>query len=223
MSINPFDRIMRTLALYQELDTPHYKAFVLRNVERSTRIDSCRIIFTPDGIVICGDLCPGDGNNGGLVSDLGYGLGWFAGELGSDYLCSKFLRQKFVPQLAMKEIESWVDAINDRRYDAEDKVSEIEDGEGDDMFSACLDDSNAQERIDALEDIIYKLDCNEMGEHGLHEALGDLDCDYVCEGVPGYGYEPRDENLLSAIQRRFAYLYKHDLRQRFLPDGEKRF
>lgn len=52
-----------------------------------SRMQSCMIIITREGITICGDWTP---LRGGCSSALGYGVGWFSGVLSEGYLCEKF-------------------------------------------------------------------------------------------------------------------------------------
>lgn len=80
-----------------EVPTGDIRTFYLKRPEKS-RMMSALLIFSPEGIIICGDLRIGDH---GVVSDYGYGLDWFAGELGEDYLCSKFLKREWQSEVAM--------------------------------------------------------------------------------------------------------------------------
>ncbi len=66
-----------------------------------TRMMSTLLLFTPEGIVLQGDLTP---ERKGSLSDLGYGPGWFAGKLSEGYLCEKFLEHKWVPERAAEEL-----------------------------------------------------------------------------------------------------------------------
>lgn len=65
------------------------------------RCMSTLLTFTPEGIVLQGDLTP---ERNGSVSALGYGLKWFLGELSEGYLCEKFLEKQWVPDLAAEEL-----------------------------------------------------------------------------------------------------------------------
>jgi hypothetical protein len=69
--------------------------------KKGTRMMSCLLLFTPEGIAIMGDLTP---QLHGSVSVYGYGIGWFSKHLSEGYLCEKFLRERFVPELAEKEL-----------------------------------------------------------------------------------------------------------------------
>lgn len=190
---NPFTRVMQKLSLYQELDTPEYKAFRLS--EEGTRIDSCRIVFTPEGIILHGDLCPE--SNKGAVSNFGYGLDWFSRPQSGDYLCSKFLGMGLVPERAIEEIQEWIDHYEE--YEGEGGGEEWEEEKA--------------ERIEALQEVIEGLDCGDMGPERLYDALSEISHSLVDDGIPGWYYPTRDANLLIAIQRRFVELYHTDLRR----------
>lgn len=67
-----------------------------------TRRMSTLITFTPEGIVLQGDLTP---ERNGSISAHGYGAKWFAGELSESYLCSKFIEKRFSPERALDVIK----------------------------------------------------------------------------------------------------------------------
>jgi hypothetical protein len=73
------------------LQTPDFQAFRL---ERSadSRCMSTMFIFTLEGIVITGDLHPGER---GVISAFGYDLRWFSGHNSPSYLAEKFLDQQW--------------------------------------------------------------------------------------------------------------------------------
>lgn len=100
--------------LEQVLDTEKFKAFYLKEPGMG-RMQSCLILFTPEGIIICGDLCPGNDPRNSGVHAFGYGLTWFAGHLSSGYLCEKFLSKEWHKELAIE--------------DCRDRAEEILDGE----------------------------------------------------------------------------------------------
>lgn len=203
-----YNRTMRTLALFQELDTPDYKAFVLRNVERSTCVNSCTIVFTPVGVAILGDLVPGEN---GVVSRTYLSVEWFAGQLSQDYLCSKFLPKQWHHELARDEVDQMIYDVQARADEAEAAIEEAVDrSEG--LIYVNIDAERGATLIEELETLSYKLDCCEIGEEGLHDALHELDIP-TDDGIPGYGYSPREVEILVAIQQRFAELYHTDLRR----------
>lgn len=105
-----FDEHLKNHILEQVLDTPKFKAFYLKNPKYG-RMDSCMFLFTPEGVIICGDLCPGNDKRNSGVHAYGYGLEWFAGKLSWDYLCSKFLTQEWHIQLAAEDCRDRAAAI----------------------------------------------------------------------------------------------------------------
>lgn len=87
------------------------KAFYIK--EPGTRMGSSLILFTPEGIAIMGDLTPGRG----AMSVYGYGLSWFASELGEDYLCGKFLEKEWVPEYAADYCRWMAKEVRKGQYD----------------------------------------------------------------------------------------------------------
>lgn len=139
------------------------------------RAQSTLIIFSPEGIVITGDLCPGD--NRGVVSDYGYGLSWFVQELNPYYLAGKFLRKKFVFDVADETFRAMVkDAFDNKEFSvAEEAICEWEE----------VDPENPIEAVEMCR--------RHFGEEG-------------CESF-GMGYDPKEMKMLVATQRQFAALY----------------
>ncbi len=93
------------------------------------RMMSVLLVFTPEGIAIMGDLTP---ERNGSVSALGYGLGWFAGQLSKDYLCGKFLKTRWVPEFAarsLREHEPREDLSEQQISELDGLAKECEDGE----------------------------------------------------------------------------------------------
>ena len=164
--------------LEQVLDTEKFKAFYLKKPER-TRMMSTLLIFHPEGITICGDLCP---SRGGNCSAYGYGIGWFSGHLDGDYLCQKFLDKSWQSDLAAE----WC---------LEEAGRQKEEGH--------------QDIADKLETLGKRdLECGDMDCRDFYETLTDIDQSYVDDGVPGHGYNSGEKAWLCAIQERFAELYK---------------
>jgi hypothetical protein len=156
---------------------PHVKAFYLKRPNEG-RMMSTLILFTPEGIVIQGDLAP---SRNGNISNMGYGLNWFRGELGGEYLCEKFLERKFVSQYASEEIRR---EILRQRYEREidfEKARDLWDiADMPDDFTGPV--------------IAYDFWTQDLSQEGS-------DC-------PGYGFEPREAGWLCAIQQKFAELYQ---------------
>ncbi len=110
--------------------TKEVTAFYLK--APGTRMMSTLLLFTPEGIVLQGDLTP---ERKGSLSDLGYGPGWFSGKLSEGYLCEKFLEHKWVPERAAEELRDpdgeW---LCDQPKKVRDRVLEIaEEIDGGDM------------------------------------------------------------------------------------------
>lgn len=153
------------------------RSFYLREKDRQWgRMDSVYLLFTIEGIIIAGDLCPND--NQGCASPIGYDIRWFAGRLSPDYLCSKFLRPRWVPELGVVELK--------RRLLEHRRTGDLARATARDLFEEIrctdpLDQSTA-----------YRI----HGDAGLSD-FEDL----------GQGYPPRDAALLIAIQERFSACY----------------
>jgi hypothetical protein len=93
------EQMARTV-LEVHVDTPQVKGWYLK-IPGYGRTCSTLLLFTREGIVIMGDLCPGQN---GVISCLGYGWEWFAGRLSENYLCEKFLRREFVLEKAIEDL-----------------------------------------------------------------------------------------------------------------------
>lgn len=141
------------------------------------RMMSTLFIFTPEGIVIMGDLCPGGPGNRGSISSYNYGIGWFSKKQGEYYLCEKFLSKEWQSVVA----ERWV-----REHIAE--------------LQACKDIG----RLGEWQDLLVRLEGGEMGVDHFHEALQDLDYDVEDEG---YEYDLQAAGWLCGLQQKFVELY----------------
>ena len=97
-----YDKIFENHYLEQVLDTDRFKAFYMR-APGLGRMESCLIMFSPEGINILGDLCPGNDTRNSGVHAYGYGLDWFAGRLSWSYLCEKFLSKEWHRELAEED------------------------------------------------------------------------------------------------------------------------
>lgn len=152
------------------------RAFYLKL--HDTRMMSTLIIFSPEGIVLMGDLTP---ERQGSISNIGYGLGWFRGRLSENYLCEKFLDQKWEP-LSVREsmVDSWEMYNDDEGWEEAEKWCALIhwwDNYGDDRSESDVYD--------------------EMHSLGLETD----------EGVPGHGFLLKEAGWLCAIQQRFSALY----------------
>jgi hypothetical protein len=162
-----------------ELDTEKYKAFWLHKPDGG-RCMSCRIIFTPEGIAIMGDITP---TRRGTVSDTGYGVGWFTGELSGSYIAEKFLTKSFQPEKAAKEIRDDV-AENDGLEDALDNDAKTE-----------------------LLRIAREIEFNGLSAGEAYRDIYDIRPSLCEDGFIGWGYNETELGWLCAIQQRFAELY----------------
>lgn len=164
-------------------NTGSLKAFYLRD-KPNTRIQSTLIMFTPEGIVITGDLCPG--RNG--VIGRGYGLEWFASELSPSYLAEKFLcGNVYDPDRAERRLKEYLSELGREAWQFRD-IESIR---------------QARNIRDAIKEWSYPFESPES----LHDCLGGLISDQETLYGFGYGYPVVDFAWLSAIQRRFAETY----------------
>jgi hypothetical protein len=162
-----------------ELHADHekVKAFYLKG-PKNGRMMSSLILFTIEGIVIMGDLTP---CQNGVISAYGYGLNWFAGRKSEDYLCEKFLRKEFVPELAE---QSFKEQLLRWRRDEPGRIS----------------------RADARDawDQLGRLMCDGMDARAFYDLYYETFRDTPeC----GCGYSRGDAGWLCAIQQRFSILY----------------
>lgn len=149
------------------------------------RMESTDITFTPDQIIVHGDLCPA---HNGVISTGGYGIGWFGSSKSPGYLCEKFLVREWQAEVAAEEIGDWLEHQTD--YEIEGRTDVLE----------------------ALIDIRDSLISNEAGDHDLYAALDEIDrtagIRFHDDGIPGYDYPRQDAALLVACQAAFARLYQ---------------
>ncbi len=143
----------------------------------NTRHLLVQIFFSPEGIAIQGDVL--FNRKKGLVSDFGYHRGWFGREQSESYLCEKFLRYVFVPEVAAEEIE--------------------------DMLENPEEHNISKGLVPYLKEIAEEL---RDGKYGRYEFEMELDrVDYHPDEPLGYGYDPKEASPLCAIQQKFVELY----------------
>lgn len=179
------DRIKRLENHYLKVveRTPNVEMYYLREPDQG-RMMSTLIMFTPEGIVITGDLSPGP-RSAGVISDLGYGIDWFAGRLDYAYLAEKFL---------------------DKQWDSEYSADVLRQH----TKAGGVYEDWSKENKNAVRDVAQCCENGEIGPHQLAEELynlGDKDVD----GMPGSTYSESDLVWLSAIQQTFAKLYHQKL------------
>jgi hypothetical protein len=158
--------------------TGEFRAFYLKEPGQG-RVMSTLFVFTPEGIVIMGDLCPGGPKNQGSISDYNYGLAWFSSKLSERYLCSKFM----TPVWQIEVAEGWV----------REHIEEIKkEADADDL-----------KRLPEWEDLFGSLEGGEMGADHFHETLHALDYEPEDEGCD---YHWNTAGWLCALQQRFSEL-----------------
>lgn len=143
-----------------------------------TRIMSVLCIFSPEGIILKGDIRFGDLDS--LASNIGYGLPWFTSHLPESYLCEKFLRKKYVKELALAELndpEGYLrELIEEPSHCRLGELAQVVDGDDDWAWPSQIYD--------------------------VLTALG-----VALESIPGWGYDPVEAGYLCAVQQRFSKLY----------------
>lgn len=160
-----------------------------------TRDGSCEVIFSPEGICILGDLVPCER---GVISSREYNGWWLAGATNPAYLAEKFLTKRWVPELAAQAIEDWLTSGDESLLAQGRPFKRDEDGES--------------ELLGRIVDAPGELRYGERGEEWLLELCDDIEREIGVrvhdDGMPGWGYEPGEVELLSAIQKRFAELWR---------------
>jgi len=158
-----------------------------------SRMESTRILISreplAEQIIVTGDLCPGDN---GVMSDFGYGLGWFGSRKSEGYLCEKFLRREWVPERAK---EALFRALHDARDELGDEPTE-----------------EHANRVDAIEHAIMASDDprGECAPTRTGEAFYEFWTDTFGDSPEeqGFDYSLRTAGWLCAIQQRFAECYQ---------------
>lgn len=196
--VEELERYRRTFAAYtlEEHGAEPVRVLILR-APSGGHMGSTTIVFTGGGavaeyIAILGDLCPG---TNGVISDFGYGVGWLAGRKSDGYLCEKFLRKEFIPEVARDALLDMLD---------EERKSLVEDGLDADELAT------ARKRISALTEAVESTDdCLDESPARSSEALYEFFAEELDDSPSSIGmsYQARDAALLIAIQEAFARLY----------------
>ena len=168
---------LKDLILEQVLDTEKFKAFYMKR-PGGGRVMSTLIMFTPEGIVIQGDLTPGFHGN---VSCLGYGLGWFRDQLSEDYLAEKFLQRDWYAEVATADLRWILKQIADEHETA--KPGDVE----------------------KIQELVSRCEDGDLDVESFREAWEEIHEEW--ETLPGCGYNPKEHAWLCAIQQKFAELY----------------
>jgi hypothetical protein len=179
------DNVQRLENHYLEVveRTPNVEMYYLREPNQG-RMMSTLIVFTPEGIVVTGDLSPGSGA-GGVTSWPGYGIDWFAGRLDYAYLAEKFLDKQWESQYSADVL---------RQHIAVDGLYE----------------DWSEEDKNAVRELAQRCENGEIGPHQVVEELYNLG-DVDVSGMPESTYSEPDMVWLSAIQQTFAKLYHQKL------------
>lgn len=169
-----------------ELDTPRYKAF--RMAKPGTRVHSVLLMFTPECITLSGDY---QVRQAGAVSSCGgLDLEWFVGQLGSSYLASKFLQERWVPAYCAAALR--------------DQATRQDEHAKDDPGSADFCNRQAA----ALRELADRIEREDLDERTVGEELQEIDETLLEDGTPGYDYDLMEQASLVAIQEKFAELYR---------------
>lgn len=158
-----------------------FRAFYLKEPGQG-RMMSTLFVFTPEGIAIMGDLCPGGPKNQGSISNYGYALPWFSGKLSEYYLCEKFLAREWQIEVA----ERW----------CREHIEELK--------QEAAEEKKAVEKLDDWEELLAQLHGGEIGRDHFHEALQDLDYDIEDEG---FEYHLNTAGWLCGLQQKFSEQY----------------
>lgn len=146
------------------------------------RMMSTLFVFTPEGIVIMGDLCPGGPGNRGSISNYNYGIGWFSRPQGEYYLCEKFMSKEWQVGVA----ERWcVEHLEELRAEAKE-------------------DGKPVEHLGEWEELLSQLQGEEMDCGEFQRALYDIEYDVEDEG---FEYPIKAAGWLCGLQQRFVELY----------------
>lgn len=174
-----------------------FRAFYMKEPGQG-RMMSTLFVFTPEGIVIMGDLCPGGPNNQGSISNYGYGIEWFSKKLSEGYLCGKFLREEWQAEAALE----WV----------LDHIEEIQRGEHDGEFDDAAKQGKAdidgarKTEIEKFREIERDLGGGEMDATRFYDALISIGHS-IDDDLHGMDYPINTAGWLCALQQRFSELF----------------
>lgn len=221
--------------LEQILDTDRFKAFYMRR-EKGSRVMSTLFIFHPEGISICGDLVPGHhGDSSALGYGINWFAGVLSeGYLCSKFLLQGWhadLAEDELNEMAAnvrkgkcdKEMWMEIDSVREAREalirDLLDLRSELSGAVGDDrvMIKESIREMKPmlaqakQDLLDKREDLAASCenlasDTEGLGQNGLYEEWAEH-FENDSEGLPGWGYAPRESGWLCALQQKFSELY----------------
>lgn len=209
-----------TYTLTRLTDTPGAQVYLMKPAVTMMGSTVFAFLKAPDDyIVITGDLAP---CRNGVISNMGYGLGWFLRQSPSGYLCEKFLTQEFHPDLAREWLKEKVKELREELAedmpDADlsgdsEAILELSDSAGDKRMrnlSDSVGDRRMRNRLVQFASVLEAVE--DPGEDATLSA--DRFYDWYAETFndspenEGVGYDPREAELLGKLQQRFAELYR---------------
>lgn len=158
-----------------------FLAYYMRDPNQG-RAMSTLFVFTPEGIVVMGDLCPGGPKNQGSISNYNYGIGWFSRPQSEYYLCEKFLSREWQIEVA----ERW----------CREHIEELK--------KEAAEEKKVVEKLEEWEELLSTLQAGEIGCDQFQEALQEFDYDIEDEG---FEYPLDTAGWLCALQQRFVELH----------------
>ena len=179
------------------VDNKDIRAF--RLCKNSKQImESTLLIFTREGVSICGDLAPGQR---GVFSLPGYDLDWFVGDHNPEYLCSKFLTKEWDSDATYKGL---CEEIQELKIQLEE------------LQEQSFLTGSEREKLSWLRTVIGSIEnVKEYLSSDLISSEEEFYATWIAE-VDGYRhdevpsrrfYNPRDAELLVAIQKTFRRLW----------------
>lgn len=194
--------------LEQVVDTPAIRGWFVK--KSGTRSGSFLVLFHGEGISIHGDMAPGNTLGSCIGSGPHYGLDWFVGKLGFDYLAGKFLERKWCEASAEAHIEDMIaDFEEELRVLREQMVEWEADNTAHDEEALTADIESKTVLIQKLKDAGKSCAYNDPQDYresfeSLLTDAGHEDVDFI---FPDCDYEHSDVVRLACIQRTFARLY----------------
>lgn len=186
--------------------TGDFRAFYMKEPGEG-RMMSTLFVFTPEGIVIMGDLCPGGPGNGGSISRFGYGLGWFGSQKSEYYLCEKFLQREWQREVAERWVREHIEEMKKEAGGLE--YLKAQSPKTISEWNELLKDRPEWQKLLKIlpqwEELLSDLQYGEIGRDHFHEALQDLDYEVEDEG---FEFHLSTAGWLCGLQQRFAELYQ---------------
>ena len=197
-----------TYTLTRLTDTPAAQVYLMKPA--GTMMGSTVFAFLEapyDYIVITGDLAPA---RNGVVSNMGYGLGWFLRQGPSGYLCEKFLTQEFHPELAREWLDEKAKEMREELAEDMPGIDLSGDSEAILGLSDRVEDKRLHNRLVWLAGLLEVAEQENPDELSCQGRFYDWYVDTFEESPDdeGIGYDPREAELLGELQQRFVKLYR---------------